>query len=250
MKTDKPPAINPDWDGHGTRRPEGFTDRLEEKKPPTTPPPTPKPVLYLPVDGLTKINECAEECFKGMAASGEYFLRDGVLVKPRQSDTQGLILNVISNDELPSQLEYVFEVEKKFYSQVGVQSRPVNCSPKDAKSILNSPDEMRKHSLPLRLLAENPVIIERGGKPVVLQQGYHRDVSGIYVIHSLGVPAMTLEEAKELLLDLFADYLFVSPSDQSRANRPDFKSRAKTREPTPGCGFSARRRFSRSIARR
>jgi hypothetical protein len=80
---------------------------------------------------------------------------------------------------------------------------------------------MLRHSLPLRILAASPVIIERNGAPFVLEKGYHREEGGIYVINGFDIPNMTLAEAKERLLDLFADYVFVSPSDRS-APSPSF----------------------------
>jgi hypothetical protein len=177
----------------------------------------PKPKLYLPVNGLTLINESAEILFSGFAATGNFFLRDGALVKARKSSTEGVTLNIITCDQLPSQQEYVFTVMKKYRDNKGsMQEFPVNCTAKEAKALLNCFDEALDHSLPLRLLAASPVIIERDGTPVVLQQGYHPDEGGIYVVSGLDIPTMTVNESKELLLDLFADYVWVSPSDLSR----------------------------------
>lgn len=146
-------------------------DKLKSQGRATTPG-TKLPVLYLPVDGLTKINESASDCFKGMAATGEYFFRDNVFVKPRQSVSEGIILNQIDNNQLPSQLEYVFQIEKKYWDEKTqtVLSRLVNCKPAEAKVLLNSTDEMMKYSLPLRLLASSPVLIERKGESQVLQR--------------------------------------------------------------------------------
>lgn len=177
----------------------------------------PKTKLYLPVNGLTLINESAEILFTGFAKEGNFFLRDGALVKARRSDTEGLTLNIVTCDQLPSQMEYPFTVMKKYRDNKGnVQEMPVNCSAKEAKALLNCYDEAVEHSLKLRLLAACPVIIERDGKPVTLQQGYHPDEGGIYVVNGLDIPTMTVDESKELLLDLFADYVWVSPSDLSR----------------------------------
>lgn len=181
----------------------------------TTPP---KPRLFLPVNGLTLINESAETLYTGFAKEGNFFLRDGALVKARRSPSEGVTLNIITHDQLPSQMEYPFTVMKKYRDNSGnIQEAPVNCSAKEAKALLNCYDEAMEHSLPLRLLAARPVVIERDGKPVTLQQGYHSDEGGIYVVNDLKVPEMTTAEAKELLLDLFADYVWVSPSDASRA---------------------------------
>jgi hypothetical protein len=178
---------------------------------------SPKAPLYLPADGFTLINESAEAFYKGFAASKQYFLRDTALVKARTSSTEGITLSIIKPDELPSQLEYVFTVKKKKRVNGKVKSYPVNCDPRDAKALLGCTDEAMKHSLPLRLLAASPLIIERGGKPATLSQGYHREEGGVYVVNDFKVPSMTIGESKELLLDLFADYVWVSSSDLSRA---------------------------------
>jgi hypothetical protein len=200
--------------------------------------PPAKPILYLPSDGLTKINESASLCFKGMADCREYFLRDGVFVKPRSSETEGLLLNQIDNHEFPSQLEYVFEVAKKGREKNGkVVTNFVNCDQKEAKVLLSCTDEMLRYSLPLRILAASPVIIERNGAPSVLQKGYHREEGGIYVINGFDIPSMTLAEAKERLLDLFADYVFVSPSDKSRAIAQLLSPALKLGNLLPGADF-------------
>jgi hypothetical protein len=202
-----------------------------------TSPPT-KPILYLPSDGLTKINESASQCFQGMADSQEYFLRDGVFVKPRPSETEGIILNPIDNHEFPSQLEYVFEVARKGRTKTGkVVANFVNCDQKEAKVLLSCTDEMLRYSQPLRILAASPVIIERNGAPFVLQKGYHREEGGIYIINGFDIPSMTLAEAKERLLDLFTDYVFVSPSDESRAVAQLLSPALKLGNLLPGADF-------------
>jgi hypothetical protein len=177
-----------------------------------------KPLLFFPSHGLTFINDSAETLYTEFAKAGNFFLRDGALVKARRHPSEGVTLNLINCDQLPSQMEYVVIVMKKCRDSKGnIQEYPVNCSAKEAKALLNCTDEAMEHSLPLRLLAANPVIIEQNGKPVTLQQGYHPDEGGIYVVNDLKVPILTVAKAKELLLDLFADYVWVSPSDASRA---------------------------------
>ena len=81
------------------------------------------------------------------------------------------------------------------------------------------------------------MIIERNGAPFVLQKGYHREEGGIYVINGFDIPSMTLAEAKERLLDLFADYVFVSPSDKSRAIAQLLSPALKLGHLLPGADF-------------
>src|SRR5271166_2901506 len=92
------------------------------------------PPLYLPVDGLTRINESAEILYKGLAKTGNFFLRDDALVKARKSTSEGVKLKVITDDQLPSQMEYCFTVVKKYRDSKGVHEGAVNCSAKEAKA--------------------------------------------------------------------------------------------------------------------
>jgi hypothetical protein len=134
--------------------------------------PATKPKIYLPSNGLTLINESAEMLYTEFAASGNIFLRDGAVVKARRSQEQGVTLSLITHDQFPSQMEYVGTVIKKERDNKGnIREEHVNCTATEAKALFNCLDEALGHSLPLRLLAASPVIIERNGKPVILQQG-------------------------------------------------------------------------------
>jgi hypothetical protein len=183
--------------------------------------PTPtKPILYLPVDGLTRHLDCADECFKGLSENKNYFLRDEKFVYPEKSGEDGIILHSMEANEFQSELERVFSIEKKYLNhKTGkIESREVNCKPREAQAILSARKSLLQYSLPLRLLSASPVLIERGGQPEVLQQGYHEDAGGIYVIRGFKIPSMPLNEAVTKLTDgLFADFDFVNESDYSRA---------------------------------
>jgi hypothetical protein len=178
------------------------------------------PPLYLPVDGHTKKLECSDECFKGLARTKSYFVRDEKFVYPEKDGENGIVLHAMDANEFQSGLERVFSLQKKYFNpKTGkLESKEVNCKASEAQAILSSRKSLLAHSLPLRLLSASPVLIERGGKPVTLQRGYHEFAGGIYVTRGLDIPVMSLDQARTILTDgLFADYDFVNESDYSRA---------------------------------
>jgi len=72
---------------------------------------------------------------------------------------------------------------------------------------MNCRDEIRRHGLPLRLLAASPVLVEVDGKPEILGKGYHSHNGGIFVARKLELPEIDLEDALLLLnRGLFSDY--------------------------------------------
>jgi hypothetical protein len=178
----------------------------------------------------------AEMLYRGLAKTKRFFHRCGELVTLRSgphtngeapveylhhSDAYGFLGDIegfIST--------YRLTMDKKEGVMV---LRPANATDKEAKFFLASP-QLSKHSLPLRLISASPVLVERDGEPVVLQKGYHPDVGGLLVENDIKIIPMTLGEAvliltdgisspgnKERLGGLFANYIFVTPADYSRA---------------------------------
>jgi hypothetical protein len=178
------------------------------------------PDLYLPVDGLTLPHESREAFFGGMAATERAFVRDETFMKVEELPGIGFHLHVPTPTELPGILSKVFAVKKKFFNpkEKTVKTCDVNCRSGEAASLLAGRDEMFRFSRPLRLLSASPILVEREGEPVVLTgPRYYPDVGGVYVFADFVPPEMTLEEAKNLLLDLYLDYAFVLDGDRSRA---------------------------------
>jgi hypothetical protein len=177
------------------------------------------PVLYLPVNGLTLPHEAREVFFDGMAQTERAFVRDETLMRVEELPEIGIHLHAPTPDELPGILSRVFTVQKKKVTKDGtVTSRDVNCKVGEAAGLLAGRDEMFKFSRPLRLLSASPILVERDGEPTVLTgSGYYPNVGGVYVSADFEPPTMSLEEARNLLLDLYRDYDFVSPGDLSRA---------------------------------
>src|SRR5262245_31386431 len=155
-----------------------------------------KPTLILPSAGVPIIS-CAETLFKALAKQKTFFVRNEELVTPRES-SDGLYLRTLLKTEFVSELERPFELKKYFETRHGTKLKPSRCGVGTAQVLLDT-REMREYSLPLRLVAASPVLIERNGKPVVLQKGYHPDEQGLFVAKNLDIPDITLPEAVELL---------------------------------------------------
>jgi hypothetical protein len=178
------------------------------------------PVLYLPVNNLTKRSVSCETFYKGCAAAQEYFLRDEKFVYVEEDQKRGTILWELTPGDLTSKIEAIFELRKKSVNKETqeIVERGVNLELPEAVLLLATKSEMRKYSLPLRLLSASPVLVAREGEPVILdRRGYHPDEDGIYITGHLPIPGLSIKEAKDLLLDLFRDYDFTRPSDRSRA---------------------------------
>jgi hypothetical protein len=179
----------------------------------------PLPVLYLPVHGLTRRCDCYEVFYRECAKTSEFFCRDDAFVYVVKDREKGVMLRPLESGQLVSKIEYFFQLRKFFYDETGkkAKEKAVNLNPEEARPLLADKDNMREYSLPLRLLSESPVLVDRGGKPAILWRGYHPDEGGVYVRNDLEMPEMSIEKAKTLLLDLFADFDFVAPADLSRA---------------------------------
>jgi hypothetical protein len=178
------------------------------------------PVLYLPVDGLTFPHEAREVFFDGMARTERAFVRDETFMRVEELPEVGIHLHAPTPDELPGVLSKIFTVKKKFFDpkEKTVKTCDVNCRVGEAAGLLAGRDEMFKFSRPLRLLSASPILVEREGEAKVLTgPGYYPDVGGVYVFADFEPPELSLEKAKNLLLDLYRDYDFVSPGDLSRA---------------------------------
>jgi hypothetical protein len=171
-----------------------------------------KPLLILP-GGEQTIKASARECFQGMAKLRSYFVRNGEFVTLGENGN----LKVLLPKEFISRIEGPFNLVKLYSTTKGPGLAPSRCSIKNANALLGS-EEMLKYSLPLRLIAALPVLVERNGKPETLGKGYHEEVGGIYVLRDLTPTPLSLSEAvKALTEELFSDYDWVTGSDLSRA---------------------------------
>ncbi len=174
------------------------------------------PHAFLPngVKNVT-ITESAGE-LGSLCCAAEKLFRRGDSVVDVCHDDRGIVrLRQIKPVALASILESVAQlvtttVNRKTGDVVTV---PKNCSKANAELISNARAFL--DLLPLiRLLTRCPVLVDRDGK-LVLVEGYDRK-SGIYASGG-SVENMSLEEAKELLSDMLADFQFATPADRSRA---------------------------------
>src|SRR6516225_4964032 len=128
------------------------------------PSPTPSlPVLYMPSAGYTTKAESGENFYRGMAARRVYFLRDEQLVYIKSDPELGSLLHPLKASELQSEIELVFELVNLVWDRETKETIlvPVLCSVEAADALLNCERAKRKYSLPLRLLASYPVLVER-----------------------------------------------------------------------------------------
>jgi hypothetical protein len=176
--------------------------------------------------------------FEGLAKTGNYFIRNGALVTPEESENGGFQLLTLSDSQFSSEIERTFDVQKIVNSRQGPIEVQSLCDPKVSKLLLSSRQELKKYSLPLRLVASSPVLIERNGACEVLQKGYHPDQGGLYVVRDLVIPSMSISDAVKILTrGLFADYLWSCPSDYSRAVAQVLSPAMKLGNLLPGVDF-------------
>src|SRR5207244_3364173 len=136
-----------------------------------------------------------------------------------------------------SRIEGPFNLVKLYSTTKGPGLAPSRCSIKNANALLGS-EEMLKYSLPLRLIAALPVLVERNGKPETLGKGYHEEVGGIYVLRDLSPTPRSLSEAvKALTEELFSDYDWVTGSDLSRAVAQVLSPALRLGDLLPGADF-------------
>ena len=170
--------------------------------------------LVLPNDN-TPIIECAKRCFDHLAGSKEFFLQGGVVVELVDTG-QGRELREVKPDAFRSRLEEHFELR--------VANRDGNrrvltqklCSKDSAIALLKS-SEIRKLPRIQRVLT-NPVFVEDNDENlIVLNQGYHPENGGTYVLSETEIAeTICIEEVVTTLRGLFSDFNFVTQSDESR----------------------------------
>jgi hypothetical protein len=194
-----------------------------------------QPVLILP-SPYTRVIDCAAECFKGWAKRKTHFVRNGEFVVPEETKN-GISLRPLLPAEFASEIERPFELQVYGKNRQGeLELKPTRCGERNAKLLLLT-EEMREYGLPLSLVAASSVLVERDGRPVVLQKGYHADAGGIYVAKNMDIPDIPLDEAVRILTGLFADYKWVSPSDLSRAVAQIISPALKLGNHLPGADF-------------
>jgi hypothetical protein len=182
-------------------------------------------LMFLPKDEFTTYSASAAAIFKRIAARNppEMFLRSGsgsvVMIKKTTSKTGATQVSI----EDTSAHDFCSEAEK--YGTLFTWGRDQNHKPimradalmpeRIAKILLAARE--RQQLPPLSMVHQCPLLVERGGKPVVLRHGYHRELGGRYVTSDVEIRLMPLAEAVERLLALIEEFPFATLVDKARA---------------------------------
>lgn len=142
--------------------------------------------------------------------TGRFFTRGGALVQVSQENDGEPYLNPIKPSQLASEIELVAQVVKN--GKNGVEPTVLNVSL--AQLIMDS-SSFRKEISDIRILSKSPVLNLGVDGELHIIIGYD-EKSGVL---SFATPPkkVSLETAINLVLGLFSDFKFATPSDRSRA---------------------------------
>jgi Domain of unknown function (DUF3854) len=173
----------------------------------------PRPELVLPGHHV-EFQECGKNCFKALAATGRYFVRDRIVFELVKDDA-GARLVELEAVAFRSHLEKYFRLFTFLSAKGQLRLAEGRCSVDDAKALLKSDPawQLLPH---INVVTTAAVFTEVDGQLVVLKEGYHASLGGIYVARKHDIVIVPLDEAVNALLALARDFLFVTPSDKSR----------------------------------
>jgi hypothetical protein len=170
------------------------------------------PVVVLP-GGPQRVTDSAAAFGALLNATGQYFLRGGAIVKLVPDKDEGRRLKTLKPAAMPALLEQVARLTKVKMKDGSPELVPTICGEHTAKILQHS--EPLQLALPsITVLSRCPVLVERDGKLVQITD-YDREL-GI-LAEGQPAPHVPLDEARELLCGLLADFQFPTPGDQSRA---------------------------------
>jgi hypothetical protein len=174
-----------------------------------------KPELILPSDQMY-ISECAEQCFPELAKTKRFFLQGSLIVELVER-AEGLKLAEVSVEGFRSRLENYFALRGYVTHNGGRAFRSKVCSHDNAKALLTT-EAALKYLLPIQAIVNSPVFAEdKTGRLRVLNQGYHSIKGGMCVLRRRNIDeTMKIDEAVGALLDMVADFSFLTESDRSR----------------------------------
>jgi hypothetical protein len=173
----------------------------------------PRQELILPGHHV-EFQECGTNCFKVLALGGRYFVRDRIVFELVKDDT-GARLVEVDPEAFRSHLEKYFRLSTYVKIKDQLRLTEGRCSVADATALLKSDAalELLPH---INVVTTAAVFAEVDGQLVVLEEGYHASLGGIYIASKHDIVTVPLEEAVNSLLSLARDFLFVTPSDKSR----------------------------------
>lgn len=161
-----------------------------------------------------EINECGRNCFRVLAKTHRYFVRDRTVFELVKAKDNARLVPVDS-EAFCSQLENYFVLRARIKVRNKLELVRRRCSVADAAKLLKC-DPALELLPPIKLVTASPVFTEVNGKLEVLRKGYHELLGGIYISRDYAISEVPLDEAVKTLKELTNDFLFVAPSDRSR----------------------------------
>jgi hypothetical protein len=207
-----------------TRKKENTQEKESDQKDAPTRDSSQLGIMMLPADGRVSNSESANSIFQQIAKQQPptMFIRGGSVSSiDTSADDEAvaekqLVICDVSPEGFRSRVEKygtIFAWRKGPHGEHLL--RPNACMSADTAKMLLASDP--RLILPkLSVIHRCPLLIQSDGELKVLGVGYHSILGGRYILDG-EVHQMQLEEAVELILSLFEEYLFVSPSDKSRA---------------------------------
>ena len=172
-------------------------------------------MVVLPGGGV-KICDTADAVFKVFRKRDELFIRGGVVVKLGSENSGRLGLEVVRPAAFCSLIE---TIAPTFAWRVGREGKlilkPTPCPEETARKLLES-HVARKILQPVNAVVGCSLLFNCGDHVEVAVKGYHAPTGTLVVAGDIP-PEMPLEEAVALIESIFADFLFVTPSDRTRA---------------------------------
>ena len=214
--------VRPDESSHAgdngiddQNRPGDRSQSEGDQPPPQTKHKREKPELILPSASIPYI-QTAEQCFSELANTKTFFTKAGIPMEIV------LLYGSIKLIELEatafqSRLEENFTLFKWIALPNGELARKHSrCSVESSKVLLKT-RSANQLLPPVQIVTSSALFVERDGKIEVLNKGYHNSLGGTLVTKRHKIIDVPLQEAVQKLLALLDDWLFVDPSDKSRA---------------------------------
>jgi len=162
--------------------------------------------------GSIKITETAETFGKLLAQTHRMFRRGGIVQRVVENEDGFPALQVVKPPSLPSDFEEVAQVVKLIQSEGGAYTEPTTSNRNEAELILHS-SAFQGQLPPLRVMSPCPVLVDIEGK-LVQVHGYNRERGILARGPEIDIPP--LNEAKQLLSMITAQYNYVDGSDKAR----------------------------------
>lgn len=170
------------------------------------------PEAVLP-GGPRRVTDSAEHLGQLLAATDSHFFRGGTIVKLVLDEYGARRLKPLKPAAMPAVFETVARLLKVVVKDEVPELVPTTCNEQTAKILLHS-EPFQQALPPINILARCPVFIERNGI-LTLVSGYDWE-SGILADGGT-MRTVSLDDARNLLHELVADFRFATQGDRSRA---------------------------------